>query len=89
MDLYEAINARRSVRAYWESAVEEDKLLRVLDAGRLAPSGNNRQAWQFVVVRDVDAIKEIAEDVAEQPWMANAPVIIAVVGLDPERDMLC
>ncbi|HUT22767.1 MAG TPA: nitroreductase family protein, partial [Sumerlaeia bacterium] len=50
MKVSEAIRQRRSVRAYLDKPVEEEKLLRVLEAGRLAPSANNRQGWKFIVV---------------------------------------
>jgi len=80
MDVYEAIKARFSVRLYTDQAIEEDKLRRVLDAGRLSPSARNRQERKFVVVQDAQCRKAIAQ-ASEQPWMAQAPVIIAVVGL--------
>jgi nitroreductase len=80
MDLYEAIRKRCSVRTYRDEPVEDDKLRRILEAGRLSPSARNRQERKFVVVCDPACRKAIAK-VAEQPWMAQAPVIIAGVGL--------
>jgi len=88
MELYEAINKRRSVRAYQDRPVEQDKLDRVLNAGRLAPSARNTQAWKFVVVRSAEKRSAIAE-AAEQPFLARAPVIVAVVSTQPERVMHC
>jgi nitroreductase len=88
MELYEAIQHRYSVRAYEDKAVEADKLNRILEAGRLAPSGNNRQAWKFVVARNAKLRAAMAE-ACEQPFLAKAPVIVAIVGLDPERKMSC
>ena len=41
MDLYEAIKSRCSVRSYLNRPVEQEKLDRILDAARLAPSGSN------------------------------------------------
>src|SRR5664279_3260425 len=84
MDLYEAIKHRYSVRAYMDKPVESDKLDRILEAGRLAPSANNRQSWKFVVARNAKLRSALAE-ACEQPFLAKAPVIVAVVGLDPER----
>ncbi len=43
MEIIEAIRARRSIRSYKDHSVEEEKLERVLDAGRLAPSARNLQ----------------------------------------------
>jgi len=48
MDVYEAINKRYSVRLYADQPVEQDKLRRVLDAGRLSPSARNRQERKFI-----------------------------------------
>jgi len=79
MELYEAIEKRHSVRKYRDLEVEEDKLNRVLAAGRAAPSAKNRQNWKFVVVRDPSTRAALSK-AAEQPWMSSAPVIIAVVG---------
>ena len=88
MDIYEAIEKRYSVRKYQDKPVPDAELNRVLDAGRLAPSGSNRQEWRFVVVRDAEMRRSIAE-AADQAFLAAAPVIIAVVGLTPDKVMHC
>lgn len=52
-DFLQLVNARQSDRAYDKSRpVEPDKLERILEAGRLAPSACNAQPWKFVVVTD-------------------------------------
>ncbi len=88
MDIREVIGNRYSVRSYEAGPVEDEKLNRVLEAGRLAPSGRNRQPWKFVVVRDAELRQALAK-AAEQAFLAKAPVIIAVVGLSPEQVMYC
>lgn len=88
MDLYEAIRKRYSVRSYEARDVEEDKLRRVLEAGRIAPSARNRQQWKFIVVRD-PAVRAKLVAAAEQDWMKTAPVILAVVGLTDGEKMYC
>lgn len=88
MELFEAITQRCSVRSFQDKPVETDKLQRVLEAGRLAPSGNNRQSWKFVAVTDLKVRQQLAE-LSEQPFLAQAPVVIAVVGLTPDRVMSC
>ena len=50
MDVFEAILARKSVRAYDSRSVPDDVLMKVLEAGRLAPSASNRQPWFFLAV---------------------------------------
>jgi len=79
LGVYDAIKWRRSVRAYDEREVEEWKLRRVLDAGRLAPSGRNRQIWRFVVVRDAERRRRLMEACRGQRFVAEAPVVIAAV----------
>ncbi len=88
MDVYEAIRARCSVRAYQARPVEADKLARILEAARLAPSARNMQAWKLVVVKDAACRQSLAE-AAEQPFVAQAPVVVAVVSTDPARVMHC
>ncbi|MCK4283059.1 MAG: nitroreductase family protein [Candidatus Brocadiae bacterium] len=75
MDFYEVIRQRRSIRAYRSDPVEEDRLLRVLDAARVAPSAANRQPVHFTVIRD-DALRAKMVEVYSQQWFVQAPVII-------------
>ncbi len=89
MNVFDAINKRQSIREYKETAVPDDKLRRVLEAGRMAPSGGNRQEMKFVVVRDAEARAELAEASGGQRHVAQAPVIIAAVATVPDRIMLC
>lgn len=48
----QVIKSRRSVRRYEEKEVPQEILKTLIDCGRLAPSGYNRQPWVFVVVTD-------------------------------------
>jgi len=50
MDVKEALKARKATRAYLDKAVEEEKIRRIIDAARHAPSGTNTQPWQVAVV---------------------------------------
>ena len=52
MDAIQAMCTRRSVRKYTADPVKEEDLRKILDCGRLAPTGVNRQAWRFIVVTD-------------------------------------
>ena len=79
MDALEAIRRRRSVRRYTGDPIPREDLETIVDAGRLAASGNNRQPWDFIVVTNramIDRLKVAAG------WMDKAGAIIAVV-LDP------
>ena len=88
MDIYEIIKARRSVRAYEAKDIEADKLQRVLEAARLAPTGRNDQDWKLIVVRDPAVRKALAE-AAEQPFVGEAPVVLAIVAPNPKQTMHC
>lgn len=88
MDTLTAIKERRSIRKYLDRPIEEDKLVQVLEAARLAPSARNAQLWKFVVVRDKAQREKLAKATKYQ-FIAEAPVIIAGVALDPERLMQC
>ncbi len=89
MDVFEAITTRQSIREYREIPVPEDKLDRVLEAGRMAPSGGNRQEMKFVVVRDPERRRKLAEASGGQRHVAQAPVVIAAVATEPKRVMMC
>ncbi len=79
MDALGAIRRRRSVREYTGDPIPREDLETIVDAGRLAATGNNRQPWDFVVVTEREMIDELK--VASQ-WMDKAGAIIAVV-MDP------
>lgn len=89
MDFLELVASRYSVRSYQPRPVEQDKLDRILEAARLAPSGNNRQPWRFVVVRDAEIRRQLAVACANQQFVAQAPVAIVGVGSSPDRVMRC
>ena len=89
MDVFKAIQKRFSVRHYLDKPVEEGKLQRVLEAGRWAPSGNNRQPWVFIVVKDEATRRLLAKAAHSQTFVGEAPVVIVACGTDPERMMSC
>lgn len=76
MNVFEAIKQRRSIRSYQDKPIEEEKLLRVLEAGRLAPSAKNLQEWRYVIVKDKDMRKKVAVASNNQYFIAEAPVVI-------------
>jgi nitroreductase len=61
MDTWDAIRARRNVRAYSDRPIEQGHLERIVEAGWLAPSANNRQHRDFVVCTDRHQLEELAE----------------------------
>jgi nitroreductase len=80
MDTLEAILSRRSVRKYKPDPIADEDLAQILEAGRQAPSGGNRQPWHFIVVRDPEVRQAVATACNKQTWMADADVIICACG---------
>jgi nitroreductase len=76
MEALEAIRRRRSVRSYTGDPIPREDLEKIVDAARLAPSGYNRQPWEFIVVTDRGAIDQLK---IAALWMENVGAIIAVV----------
>lgn len=82
MDVFDAIRERRSIRSYQEKPVEKEKLDKLLEAARLAPSAKNRQEWRFIVVREKEIREKLVDACKGQRFIREAPVVI--VGLaDP------
>lgn len=79
MDALEAIRQRRSVREFTGDPVPREDLEKIVDAGRWAATGYNRQPWDFIVITDRELIDQLK--IAAQ-WMENAGAVIAVA-LDP------
>jgi len=61
MDLFEAMNTQRAMRRLKPDPVPEEMVWKVLEAAIRAPSGGNRQPWNFIVIRDEETKKKIAE----------------------------
>ena len=79
MDAIEAIRKRRSIRKYTGEPIPREDLERIVDAGRLAATGSNRQPWDFIVVTDKKTIEQFK---LSGPWMEKAAAVIVVL-LDP------
>ena len=80
MTLDEIIKTRRSIRAFKNAPIEQDKLIAVLEAGRLAPSARNRQEWHFTVVTNQKLRDQLALACCSQMMVAEAPVTIIAWG---------
>jgi nitroreductase len=79
MDTLDAIRIRRSIRKYTGEKIPRADLEKIIDAARLAPSGSNKQPWDFIVVTEEAMINQLK---IASPWMDKAGAIIAVV-MDP------
>jgi nitroreductase len=88
MTVIEAIRKRYSCRAYQDRPVEQEKLDRVFEAARLAPSAKNLQDWRFVVVTDKQARRRLAEAANNQMFLEDAGAIIVACS-DSTHVMRC
>jgi nitroreductase len=59
MEMWDTLRSRRNVRNFSSAPVSDADLVKVLDAGRLAPSAKNWQPWSFVLVTDRDQLREL------------------------------
>jgi nitroreductase len=67
----EVLKKRRSIRKYKATPIPKEKILKILEAARIAPSAGHRQPWHFIVVENKDTIKKLAK----RKW-AEAPLMI-------------
>ena len=79
MDAITAMTTRRSIRKYTSDPVKPEDLEAILNCGRLAPTGVNRQAWKFIVATDQKVTLanafEIADDVLRQAVVSISDLI--------------
>ena len=69
-DFFELVRTQRANRQYTDAPVDDADLEKILDAAVHAPSAENRQPWEFVVVRDADLRARIM-DLAEKAWVGG------------------
>jgi nitroreductase len=79
MEVFDAVRTLLAVRSYQDRPIPEDVVRRVLEAGRLSPSANNRQPWHFVVVQERETLRQLAALLPSAPYVAQAPLAIVVV----------
>lgn len=86
----EEILKRRSIRKYLPKAIEQEKLMRVMEAGRKAPTSRNAQQWKVIVVNDPELKGEIVDESSpHQPFLKEAPVLLVACGYNTEYVMKC
>jgi nitroreductase len=84
MDIVEAMKTRRSIRKYKSQMVDEETIKKLFQVVRLAPSAHNAQPWKFIVVRDEEKKRKIAQYCGNQKFIHEAPVVIVACGIPDE-----
>ena len=80
MDFIELARARYSVRSYKPDPVEKEKLERILEAARLAPTAVNLQPFQLIVMRTEGRESEL-QRIYKKRWFVQAPIVICACGI--------
>jgi nitroreductase len=83
-EMLELIKRRQSDRSYRNDVVEKEKLERIIEAGRMAPSACNAQPWRFIIVDDAELLEKLAEAASAKllgmnSFVRQAPLQIVVV----------
>lgn len=88
MKFLDLVKTRQSVRKYLDKPVEREKIERCLEAARLAPSANNSQSWNFIVIDDPKLKEAVARKTFDSVISFNrfslqAPVLILIISERP------
>ncbi len=77
MDFFETIEKRYSTRGFKDKPVEKEKLDKILEAARRAPTGVNYQPFKIIII-DTKKNKELLQKIYPQPWFVEAPIVICI-----------
>ena len=80
MEFEKLIAARYSVRAYRSDPIPDQILQKVLEAGALAPTAANRQAFRILVIRTAGREQELKR-IYSRDWFVQAPLVIGICAL--------
>ena len=88
MDVYECLKSCIEVRRFKPEPVPKTVVTRILQAGRWAPNSRNLQPWHFIVIRERETLKTIGGITTTGPFVAQAPLAIAIVMDNADRPEL-
>lgn len=81
MEFFEVVAKRKSVRNLEKIEIPKEDIIKILNAGRLAPSGKNIQPWEFIVIDDEEKIKQLGK---VQSFISDAAVVIGIIASPDE-----
>ena len=79
MDVFEAIQERRSIRSYQDKPVPRVLIEKILEAGRLAPSAKNCEPWHFIAVTNAEKRKAMSGGTWAK-FLTQSPLVIVACG---------
>jgi nitroreductase len=86
VETWDAIASRRNVRSFDDRPIPDQDLDRILEAGRRAPSSQNWQPWDFVLVTDRRQLEELAKVWRSGRHVAGSAATVALVVRNDDRD---
>lgn len=90
MKIINEIVDRRSIREYSEKPVEKEKIARIFEAGRLAPTAHNAQDWQIIIVTAPQLKNRLIDEASpRQAFLKQAPIILVACALNPDYILRC
>ncbi len=102
MDLYEAVNARRTIRDFTDETIDEETIKRIIDAGMKAPTNDHMRDWHFVVITDKAETTRIISEIPKtfslsevnailDDWQLHDPIQrkMYIDGIPKQYKMLC
>lgn len=79
METFEAIRTRLEVREFRDEKVPDEVKLKILEAGRLSPTGINSQHWRFILVENKEGLKKLAEASTTGKWVEGADFAVVII----------
>ncbi len=83
MEVYDYVITKLDIREYSQKEIPKDIKLKILEAARSTGSGKNLQHWRFIVVKDKENLKKLADDSITGKWIVNANFAVIVL-TDPK-----
>lgn len=80
MDVIQAIKGRREITSFKEEKVSKEELDKVVEAGYLAPTGNNLPSREFIVVSKREMLDQLANTTPFMPWLKEATGAVVITG---------
>ncbi len=77
MDFLDLVKSRYSVRAYKNQQVEEEKLMKILEAARFAPTAVNYQPFKLIIIKTEGRENELKR-IYQAEWFSKAPIVLCV-----------
>jgi nitroreductase len=85
VETWDAVASRRNVRSFTDRRIPDEDLDRILEAGRRAPSSQNRQPWDFVLVTDRHQLEELAKVWRSGAHVGESAATVALVVRNDDR----